>query len=191
MLKINILSFIQSILSKDFHFGRKSEHLLWYFLFTSHTQEVLKSSPFLISMLLVFALMRQEMGKAQPLKNIIQPLRKTEYHKTQLQPTRPKMAEDLISRRPWPHYILTVIHQNLNDARTGAMIIRRLIIKAKKVDGGPTPGNPRPFPIAVGIFLPLFSLWNNPAHTIKSPLSLGPFSPAEMAPTLWSTYLPE
>ena len=51
-------------------------------------------------MLLVFVLMRQEMCRAQPLKNIIQPLRKTEYHKNQLQPTRPKMAEDLISRRP-------------------------------------------------------------------------------------------
>lgn len=98
------------------------------------------------------------MGRAQPLKNITQPLRKTEYHKNQLEPTRPKMAEDLISRRPFPHYILTVIRYNLNNTPTGAMIIPRLIIKAKKVDGGPTPGNPHPFRIAVGIFLPLFSL---------------------------------
>ena len=64
------------------------------------------------------------------------------------------------------------------------MIIPRLIIKAKKVDGGPTPGNPHPFPIAVGIFLPLFSLWNNPAHTLQLPFTLGPFSPAEMARTV-------
>jgi len=73
---------------------------------------------------------------------------------------RSKMAEDLMFIRAWASFILTVIHQHLNDTPTGTMVVPRVTIKGQKVGSGPIPGNLCPFSKIVGIILPLISLWN-------------------------------
>ena len=53
---------------------------------------------------------------------------------------RSKMAEDLMFIRAWASFILTVIHQHLNDTPTGTMVVPRVTIKGQKVGSGPIPG---------------------------------------------------
>ena len=52
-----------------------------------------------------------------------------------------------------------------------------------KEGSGPIPGNSHSFPITAGIFLPLVSLWDYPAHKNWQTYTLGPLLPSQMGHT--------
>ena len=61
------------------------------------------SRALIMAYILVYILVMRQEGRGQntTVKRMTQPLRKTGYDKNWLEPTRPKMLEDLISSSPW------------------------------------------------------------------------------------------
>ena len=102
------------------------------------------------------------------------------------------MAEDLTSLDLEPHCTLIVTHQHmLSDTPAGAMTVLRPTIKGQKVDGGPDPGNPCPFPEIVKI---IHSLAYEITQSIKTNHPTFGGHSRLLRPTafcLWNVYLSE